>query len=375
MALQHHRVDGQIWIDKNSPNRLKYHINKQDYIVEVSSNYKYSDESIPETTPEGNVELASGTLVKLNDKGLIEPAKFPDDLENILGVLMNNVKVTKNDEGDRIRTDAIVSRSGYLTIDYMNIDSSLTNSPYAHSFFDENENEDENDLKCKNGEPAHFKKGSPVYWFIGRYKKEGDIFTFINPKYKNEQSKYARAGKLTFATPVGYSSDPIEDPSLNVGYNNLPQIGTVANYEIEDGKITKVMVHVNFSKFDSSLEWTWPRKHVLDSIQKNTSYGFDKPNIKDNEQQDSILTIRHGLLQQPDNNAKPKCLCEILASEEHEGEHKYDEYRVTASISQNTSENSEGKNVSENNTNITVSTYKPMFYRVFGTVSYAFDEE
>ena len=373
MALQHHRIDGQIWIDKNSPNRLKYHINDQDYTVEVSSNYKYSNEPITSTYTKDEVVLASGTLVKLNNEGLIRPAIFPDDLENILGVLMNNVKITEDDDKKPIYTDAIVSRSGYLTIDYMNIASNLTSSSYAHSFFDENE--DENDLKCKNDEPAHFKKGSPVYWFIGRYKKEGDIFTFINPKYKNEQSKYARAGKLTFATPVGYSSDPIEDPSLNVGYNNLPQIGTVANYEIEDGKITKVMVHVNFSKFDSSLEWTWPRKHVLDSIQENTSYGFNNPNIKDNEQQDSILIIRHGLLQQPDNNAKPKCLCEILASEEHEREHKYDEYRVTASISQNTSENSEGKNVSENNTNITVSTYKPMFYRVFGTVSYAFDEE
>lgn len=368
MALQHHRVDGQIWIDKNSPNRLKYHINDQDYTVEVSSNYGYSDESIAAAAVEGTVELASGTLVKLNEKGLIEPAIFPDDLENILGILMNNVKITKNDEGQKIRTDAIVSRSGYLTIDYMNLDSSLTNNPYAHSLFGYNEEED--DLECKDGNPVHFKKGSPVYWFIGRYKKEGDIFTFINPKYKDDQNKYARAGKLTFATPVGYPLDPVEDPSLNVGYNNLPQIGTVAAYNVEDGKITKVMIHVNFSKFDSSLEWTWPRKHVLNSIQENTSYGFDKPNINI-EQQDSTLTIRHGLLQTPTNEAKPKCLCEILASEEHEGE----EYRVTASISQTISKNNEKENVFENSTSITVSAYEPMFYRVFGTVSYAFDEE
>lgn len=371
MALQHHRVDGQIWIDKNSPNRLKYHINEQDYTVEVSSNYKYSDDPITEATQEGNVELASGTLVKLNDKGLIEPAKFPDDLENILGVLMNNVKITKNDENEYIYTDAIVSRSGYLTIDYMNIDSSLTSSPYAHSFFGYNENE--NDLECKDGKPVHFEKGSPVYWFIGRYKKEGVTFTFINPKYMNDQSRYTRAGKLTFATPVGYPSDPI-DPSLNVGYNNLPQVGTVADYEVKDDKITKVMIHVNFSKFDSSLEWTWPRKHISGAIEDNKSYGFDEPNIINSEQQDSSLIIRHGLLQTPTNNAKPKCLCEILASEKHEG-NESEEYRVTASISQIISENSKDENILENNTSITVSTYKPMFYRVFGTVSYAFDEE
>lgn len=368
MALQHHRIDGQIWIDKNSPNRLKYHINDQDYTVEVSSNYKYSNEPITSTYTKDEVVLASGTLVKLNNEGLIRPAIFPDDLENILGILMNNVKITEDDDKKPIYTDAIVSRSGYLTIDYMNIASNLTSSSYAHSFFDENE--DENDLKCKNGEPAHFKKGSPVYWFIGRYKKEGNIFTFINPKYMNARSEYARAGKLTFATPAGYFSDPI-DPSLNVGYNNLPQIGTVADYEVKDGKITKVMIHVNFSKFDSSLEWTWPRKHALDSIQENTSYGFDKPNIKNNEQQNSILTIRHGLLQTPTNKAKPKCLCEILASEEHEG----DEYRVTASISQVISPISNDQDIKDNNTSITVSTYEPMFYRVFGTVSYAFDEE
>mgnify|MGYP004636863693 CR=1 FL=1 len=363
MALQPHRVDGQIWIDKNSPNRLKYHINEQDYTVEVSSNYNIENIG-PVTEEVKTVKFAAGTLVKLNEKGYIEPALFPDDLENILGVLMNNVRVTQNDKEERIYTNAIVSRSGYLTIDYMNIDPSYISSSYAHSFFDESENE--NDLECKNGEPLHFKKGSPVYWFIGRYKKEEETYTFINPKYINAQNEYARAGKLTFATPVGYPSDPI-DPSLNVGYNNLPRVGTVANYEVKDGKITKVMIHVNFSKFDSSLEWTWPRKHVPDFIQENISYGFDKPNIdiKNNEQQDSILTIRHGLLQQPDNNAKPKCLCEILASEKHEG-NESEEYRVTASISQNTS---------ENNTSITVNTYKPMFYRVFGTVSYAFDEE
>lgn len=333
-----HRVEGQIWVDKKTPNRLKYHVNSTDYTVDVSPTYSVEGEPADNQTE----FHPAGTLVKMGASGFIEPVTFPDDLENVIGVLASDIEVvtapnpTNPSEPIRKWSEVSVIRSGYLII--------KPRSENESAFYT-------GDLECESEKPKHFRKGSPVYWFIGRYDQND---TFISPEnYK---------GCLTFATPVGYNRDTTNNPEYNVGYNNLPQIGNVVDYVVESSKIIELRIHLNFSRFDSSLEWTWPRKHV-DGDFSSISYGFNSPNIKESEQQDSTLTIKHGLLQKTFKDAKPKCICEVLASREHE---KEDEFRVAASISQD---------VENNKTSITVSTPDTMYYRVMGTVSYAFDEE
>lgn len=333
--MTHPRIDGQIWVDKNAPNRLKYHIDGQDYTVEVSSNYDYDTTGIAENVPQGTRIASAGTLVKLDESGVIQPASFPMDLENVLGVITNNILVETPGEltssKKPILTKASISREGYVIVDAEGLES---------VFYDEDEYALENNI------PKHFKKGAPVYWFIGRQTASG----YVSPL----NSK----GKLTFATPVSYMDST--DASYNVGYNNLPIIGNVISWEIEKSKVSKILIHLNFSRFDSSLEWVWPGKHA---DEKEKIEGYSVNDTKDESKNDfRRLLIKHGLFVADSSIPSPKCFCEILASDEHDSE----EYRVEVGVAQK---------IAESSTTITVSSPKAMYYRISGVVTYAFDRK
>lgn len=236
------RTNGMIWIDRDSPYRLKYHIHDEDYIVETTVTYKTI---IPKNTTKS---LPVGTVVKLGDADQVVEAKFPMDLSNVLGVILATETVAAS-EVDQI-VPISVGKLGSIIIP-------KTELP--------------NVFVPRDLDGPNFKAtltpllGAPVYWDCGYV----GLTQYIAPV----------GGKLTVQTPSGFKYHAASLPAdykLNIGYNNLPQVGNIVN--ISDDAIE---IHLNFSTFDSTIEWYWP---AIGSTQGLLSAG-----------QDQSLMLYHGL--------------------------------------------------------------------------------
>ena len=249
------RIEGQIWIDKNSPNRLKYYVNGHEYTVEVSGNYP----SLNPSTTEDKV-LYCGTVVKLSNLGYLMEAKFPEDISDVLGIVAKTTEVkvgtttgdvqipitkngwivlSSNREVPETGTQTGVNELTAIFTDYPSDTLDITNY-WNEGYWNEGSWADKI-APTGSGNPKRDNLiGAPVYWCLDEDKQ----------------------GKLTLSTPSGFYWKK-ENNNANISYYNLPQIGNISkiNYEAGDGtfrKIESVEIHVNFSKFDSSLEWSWP---------------------------------------------------------------------------------------------------------------------
>ncbi len=334
------RVEGQIWIDKNSPYRLKYHINEKDYVVETSSSYSLDSSVISSSeTAVGDTLFPAGLLVKLDSNNGIEKASFPDDLESVLGVVTQDVKKLSNTTA----TEVVVGRSGYLTID----------EPW--NVFVEFAGTDVNSFtkKLPISDSVKSNYGLPIYWYIGKSESVsgGMIYTYT--------SSEGSEGKLTFNTPSGFAWKEGMDPSLNVSYDNLPQIGTLVGIENE-----KMYIHLNFSKFDSTIEWTWPGVHHSDG-----DCGEIGPTLTEDEtkQTSEKIIIRHGLFANSSSNYhKVRSFCDIVALDKHEPDND-NEYLVQAPVKNKTTGD-------DRYTEITISSPETLYYRISGRINYKFDK-
>ena len=137
------RTEGLIWIDRNSPYRLKYHTRGEDYTVEVATNYDVTSDNTAKKISAGQVL----TLKSENGKVIATHAKFPKDLDAIAGVALQsqlNGKVT-------------IGNSGYIVLNADQIGKSFVSG-------------DEDEIIAA-GATAYI--GAPVYWFIGRTKSGG----------------------------------------------------------------------------------------------------------------------------------------------------------------------------------------------------------
>lgn len=331
--------DGLIWIDKDIPHNLKYYLNNKEYVVENHSTYTID---IPTEGSEreefdklaiGSVWIPAGTLLSINEDGITHKAIFPDEIENVIGVVTNNIIKTDTYKV----TEAIISHDGFLEVD----------SKYLDDVFQEGK---ENILE-------YAEKGDVIYWFIGREEKEENSsnFNFIEPK------NYP--GKLTIYTPCGLknnSSSLPGDNSLNVSYNGLPQIGVISKVNRIDESNSNLEIHLNFSKFNSSIEWSWPGIH-------NPS--FSNPNCgKVESSNSSPIIIKHGLFPNSDSSFNPKCSCVITSLSEHEDENKdiSEEIILAPVINHPTGEN--------RRTEVIISSPEDLFIRINGKVSYKFDK-
>lgn len=334
------RVEGQIWIDKNLPNKLKYHTGGKDYVVETSSSYPTSLDATGLKV--GQTVLPAGLLVKLDKTTGVARASFPDDLENVLGVLTADIKLQASGN----TSSAIVSRSGYLTID----------EPWQvfKEFETLSGSSSDNDYRDKLPTGYNTMIGKPVYWYIGSTTARA----YTSPT-TNE------AGKLTFSTPTKF--EWIDDAgtgetSLNVAYDNLPQVGTFVG--IEEGKI---YLHLNFSKFDSTIEWTWPGVHS--SI--NNCGRIVSTQTSSSPEGKTEIYIRHGLFANSSSKHNVRSFCNIVALKNHEVEGEGEssdpeEYLIQAPAVNRTTG-------SDRYTKITISSPETLYYRVFGRISYKFD--
>lgn len=361
MATYTNRIDGQIWIDKKAPYRLKYHAADEDYTVEVATNYELPPDASPIFEQDGvRYYMLAGTVVKFNGRDRIVPAIFPDDIENVLGVVENDIKGVLVD-GTEVLVPATVSRNSYLMIEYP-------------QFVFANLGADYNDLNIyKNGwGDATSGIGAPVYWFIGRTVNNSGTYIHIDSAAKSPSTgKYLYAGKLTFATPSGFkwNISTVDDNSLNVGYDNLPQIGTVASYTVnpEDGTITKLEIHLNFAKFDTSLEWNWPYLHYNHSPFVPGDCGKLEPSISEQSQSTVSFDIHHGLFANANDadSLKARNYCDIIATNDPDSS---TEYIIGTNVSNKYS------GATDRKTTINVSTPDTLYYRVSGRVNYEFDK-
>jgi len=213
-------VNGQLWIDKDSPYRLKYTANGSIFTVDVSSDYFIDDIEISTEKP-----LCAGTIVAFKDGG-IRKAIFPDDIDNVIGVVGNTIT--------SVSEPVSILKNGTITLSESDFNTMCHGGK-----------SDFNQVEWS----TDFMKGAPLYWFIGKEVFENSIYSY---SYQE-----ADAGKITLSTPTGrkwkYTSTEI-DNSLNVSYDNLPTIGFIDKINADNS----IDIYLNVNKFDTSLEWSWP---------------------------------------------------------------------------------------------------------------------
>ena len=102
-----------------------------------------------------------------------------------------------------------------------------------------------------------------------------------------------------------------DEASLNVYYSNLPIIGTLVDYTLDDDsnptKFEELKISLNVSRFESDIVWEYPFRGYYTLPLGDTS-----------------LEIRHGLfpssIVQSDSEGwkgfKPRCYCDILSINE-----------------------------------------------------------
>lgn len=286
------REEGQLWIDRNAPHSLKYHTHGNTY--QLTPEKVYSISGTHEAIKAGSVVAASTITNSNNDIiGTFKLAQFPIDIDRVIGICPIDIPADSSAE-------TAIIKSGILELP---TDSTVFEHTGLYISWD-------NDLI-----------GAPVYWFIGRIIGNDD-----NPEYM-EPNDFK--GKLTLATPSGMkwkSSEVCPDyaSSLNVGYSNLPIIGTVVG--VENGK---VRINVNVSKFESELEWHWPYCSKLSSISGEEQVLSPADNISGSDK----IVIRHGLFPKNSSlsndgvafyNFRPRCFCDaiVLGGTSDDTEHK-----------------------------------------------------
>ena len=309
------RVEGQMWIDKASPNKLKYYVNKMEYEVEVTPSFPLDSSDTTKNPKKGQMVCVKG--------GKLYPSQFPDNITNTVGVMGTTFEVK---EGLTTVNYANVVRSGILSLN----EAELTEA------FDT--------LDLPSTVNSSNLVGAPVYWFIGRWE---NTLSYIDPSTK--------VGKLSLYTPSGFQwgITSVSDNSFNVGYDYLPTIGTVKNVTIVANKLKSMVIDLNFTGIEESFGWTWPHFH----------FGNKDKLIPDSNNKVEI-TVRHGLFPKVKTTsgyiARPSCVCQTIITDDNNIE-----YNANVSIQNDTN------NFDTKLEMLTPDTYR---YLVHGSISYRLDK-
>ena len=290
------RVEGQLWIDRKEPHGLKYHTDGE--------TYQLTPEKVYGVIVPANTTIPKGALVAINGVDSFKLAQFPRDIDKVIGICPIELK---NNTSSEKTIETSILRNGNITL--------------TKDFF-----------KQENSDISNWNNmvGAPVYWFIGRTYKNGSSYSYIDPGFKNIEGasdNFDNRGKLTLATPSGMrwdTSTSCNDNSLNVGYSNLPIVGTVVAVSGDN-----VTINVNISKFESSLEWNWPYYSEADNAPLASSTPSNK--ASDVCFGNMEIPIRHGLFPSIMTNGtenyynfRPRCFCDVTVLEggNNDTEHK-----------------------------------------------------
>lgn len=315
------RVEGQMWIDKVSPNKLKYYVNKMEYEVEVAPSFPLDSDS------DTSKNLKKGQMVCIKN-GKLYPAQFPCDMTNTVGVMGTTFTVTENLV---TTTYANVVRNGILILEEEELKEAFDT------------------LEVPSTINASNLIGAPVYWFIGRWDTPSH---YIDPSTK--------IGKLSLYTPSGFQwgITSVEEPSFNVGYDYLPTVGTVKSVTMdteEANKLASMVIDLNFTGIEESFGWAWPHFH----------FG-DKDTLPPDENNKVEITVRHGLFPKVKTSsdssyiARPSCVCQTIITDDNSIE-----YNANVSIQNDTN------NFDTKLEMLTPDTYR---YLVHGSISYRLDK-
>jgi hypothetical protein len=245
------RIEGKIWISRESPNVLKYYAGQTEYWTSSASTYRAS------------TAIKKGTVVAIagaSDSNKIVPAVWPRDAYRLAGIALNSAAF-----GQDIR----VAAYGYMELSEAEIENSfLTQSDYMataattgyySNFGTTADGGGGNGWDDTN--PSRKGSGAPVYLFIGRHLKTGSTnYSWVDPT--------SYPGKLTLATPSGYKPTGVEvpwnDDKFNVAYKGLPQIGSVVSYTYDTTtlKLTSMVIHINFTPIIQAIQFEYPAKGV-----------------------------------------------------------------------------------------------------------------
>ena len=329
------RIEGQLWIDRKEPHGLKYHTDGATYQLVPEKVYPIT---IPDSD-QGGVKISKGSLVAIDGLNSFKAAQFPKDIDRVIGICPIDINPGETKETS-------ILRNGNITL--------------TKDFFIQN-GEEISDWSSM--------VGAPIYWFIGRSYFSNNVPYYDDPK------EYP--GKLTLATPSGmrWGLNNIfnGDISLNVGYSNLPTVGTVVS--VDDNNVT---INVSISKFESELEWHWPycMYYLNDSTLSSTNIPgtpTETGGIKEN-----ILSIRHGLFCKSLNNSsenfyafRPRCFCNVLAINTNNDT----EHVVFAGVDNYYGDVETEPATFDKRTDITFKNYDGKKIYVSGKVVYTFDKQ
>lgn len=335
----YNRVEGQTWIDRNSPYRMKYYVHGQEYEVSVLQQY------------EASKALKAGDVVKVGSNGKLELAVFPRDIEKVIGVVAKDAN--KDDVVSVAESDNL-----YLNKDALGrfIGTEITKDNAASLI------------------------GAPVYWFIGR----------INTDYSyKDSSDEGCSGKLTLDTPAGFQwgKPSIDDDSLNVGYSNLPKLGNITDIEVENNEVKYAIINLHMSGFSLSQEWSWPlfySKQVIEEGETKTKIVGLIDGYGDSSRKESKIIIRHGLFPNNESEELPsddnhilvgrvRCFCDVIAMPSNEGSDT--EYVVQAAVDNFIGHTEEQNADAHRRTEIRISTPETFRYSITGRVLYNFNKE
>lgn len=358
------RSEGQIWIDRNSPYKLKYYVHGEEFEVSVSQNYNT-----------GETEFTAGNVVKIGDDGRLIQAIFPQDIDRVIGV----VSVTKkNDPNPEVSDHNVV-------LSVIESDNLLLFEEDIRNIFREDLGITASNVTEKRNEYI----GAPVYWFIGISEPNGSGgYNYIDSSDELEidpehpEKKRSMAGLLTLNTPSGYQwkQTQIDDDSLNVGYSNLPTIGHVSRLWLdeEDNQI-RMIINLHMTGFQNVMEWSWPHFYSKTVGENKVIVGLKQgySSASSDERGSVTIPVRHGLFPKNryENNlvGRVRCFCDVIAMPHDEGSDR--EFVVQAAIDNYIGHIEEQSADSDKRTEIIISTPEDLRYSITGRVLYDFNKE
>ena len=257
-------VNGQIWIDKNAPHSMMYHVDGVDYEVQNQARYKIANGNelsvgniVVLDPATGSSDIVDGMGSPLTTVKYLRKAVFPHDASKILGV----IAYIGPQVGDYY--DVAIASDGFIEV---------TASAFPQDC--ESIAEGSNTIsvikpQTDSRDTYDYTKilGAPVYWFIGRNTRENN---YIFPEEGNTTK-----GALTLYLPSGkcpaLSKEATPGDQYDISYQDLPLIGEIVAYALDTSNTgyKSFRIHLNIQNMYGPISWYWPKQGTCNGAALN----------------------------------------------------------------------------------------------------------